>query len=62
MSNHSNKCRELCTEEISRCFNNCDPWDIACIRDCTKMAVEYGKKIGMSERDVIMCIFSDNGV
>jgi len=56
----SDRCNELCTEEISECFNDCDPWDIACIQDCTKMAIEYGKKIGMKEIEVIRCIFGDD--
>jgi len=60
MGTHENKCKELFTEEISRCFNDCDPWDIACIQDCTKMAIEYGKKIGMKEIEVIRCIFDDD--
>ena len=60
MSNHEDKCKELYTEEISNCFDECDPWDIACIQDCTKMAVEYGKKIGMKEIEVIRCLFGDD--
>ena len=60
MSNQADKCRELCTEEICDCFYDCEPYDIACIQDCTKMAVEYGKKIGMKEIEVIRCLFSDD--
>ena len=61
MSNQVDKCKELCTDEISNCFDDCDPFDIACIQDCTKMAVEYGKKIGMKEIEVIRCLFGDDG-
>jgi hypothetical protein len=56
----SDRCNELCTEEISRCFNDCDPFDIECIQDCTRLAIQYGKKIGMKEIEVIRCIFGDD--
>ncbi len=55
----SDRCNELCTEEISRCFNDCEPFDIACIQDCTRLAIQYGKKIGMTEQEVITCLFGD---
>ena len=56
----SDRCNELCTEEISNCFNDCEPLDIACIQDCTRLAIQYGKKIGMEEIEVIRCIFGDD--
>jgi len=55
----SDRCNELCTEEISSCFDDCEPFDIACIQDCTRLAIQYGKKIGMKEIEVIRCLFGD---
>ena len=52
----SDRCNELYTEEISSCFDDCEPFDIACIQDCTRLAIQYGKKYGLSEIETKMCL------